>query len=117
MEMWVQLKVANVPPLITSFTSRRGEGGDDDEEEEGRRLSVRLTFLDPCVEDTHTVVIAWGDGATDTFPLPAGQISKRLSASHRYSGDSRRRQPVTATVRDKDGGVATRSLRGERERD
>jgi PKD repeat protein len=52
---------------------------------EGGRVSLSGSFSDASTADAHTVVIDWGDGNTDTLPLPAG--SRTFSATHGYPDD------------------------------
>src|SRR5205814_1384799 len=66
------------------------------------------SFTDPGTQDSHTVVIAWGDGSADTtLALGAGVLT--FSASHQYldnrPGDAQ--YAISATVTDKDGGSAS----------
>src|SRR5439155_1324786 len=62
-------------------------------------------FSDPGSLDSHTVVIDWGDGSTDTtLSLPAGVLT--FSAGHQYLDNRPGDAPyaMSATVTDKDGG-------------
>src|SRR5207302_8342111 len=40
------------------------------------------SFTDPGTQDTHTVVITWGDGQSNTLNLAAGVLT--FNASHQY---------------------------------
>src|SRR5205814_5379970 len=68
------LNVAPSPTLLTLSSTSIFENGTE---------TLSGTFTDPGVADTHTVVINWGDGTTDSLPvLAVGSFS--FSATHRY---------------------------------
>jgi uncharacterized delta-60 repeat protein len=79
--------VNNVAPVITSVNAS-GPINENDS------TTVSGTFTDPGTQDTHTVVIAWGDGSpATTINLAAGVLT--FSASHTYLDDN-----PTATASD-----------------
>lgn len=54
---------------------------------EGDLVDFRVTFDDPGKNDTHTVIIDWGDGTvSDPIVVPAG--SREVITSHRYLDDN-----------------------------
>src|SRR5205807_649380 len=73
---------------------------------ENDTTTVSGSFTDPGTLDTHTVVIAWGDGSPDTIlNLSAGVLT--FSAGHQFL-DNAAGQPhgsfaISAVVTDKDG--------------
>src|SRR5262249_15619640 len=74
--------------------------------DENGTTTVSGSFADPGTQDTHTVVIRWGDGSPDTtLNLGAGVLP--FSATHQYldnpTGQAHGAFQVTATVTDKDG--------------
>ena len=62
----------------------------------GALATIRGSFADPDLTDTHTVSFTWGDGATSSFSLTAGVLS--FSATHTYANAGS--YPVAATVSD-----------------
>ena len=80
--------VANAAPVITSLVTPAAPVA------LGNPVTVALTFTDPGSADTHTISVNWGDGVTT-----AG-LSHAYVAAGLYT--------VTATVRDDDGGEASR---------
>lgn len=62
----------------------------------GLSATVSGSFSDPDPSDTHDVSMAWGDGSTTRFTLPAGVMF--LSGTHTYA--SAGTFTVTATVTD-----------------
>ena len=86
--------VANVAPALTPIANQRVMAG--------ASLSVTATYNDPGLLDTHTAVIDWGDGFTETISLPAG--SQALPLQHTYAAAGR--YTVTITLTD-DGSVDT----------
>lgn len=75
---------------------------------EGGTTSLRGTFTDSGVLDTHTVNIDWGDGGEpETLPVLAAGVTSFGPVSHTYTGelgDSPITDTITVTVTDKDGG-------------
>ena len=80
--------VENVPPVITSLTTPAAAIT------VGTPATVAVAFTDPGSADTHTISVSWGDGATTT------------GLSHVYAAPGL--YTVSVTVRDDDGGAATR---------
>jgi len=70
---------------------------------------VTATFTDVGVVDTHACTFAWNDGSADTVVVAAGTGNGSCSASHAYTSSNV--YPVTVTVADDDGGVATDAFR------
>jgi len=69
--------------------------------------SLELTFDDPGTLDTHTVEVAWGDGAVEVFNVPQG--SRFFGTTHQYldddpSGTSADAYTVNIRVLDDDDG-------------
>ena len=73
----------------------------------GGTASLSGGFADPGTLDSHTVTIAWGDGATGTVNLAAGVLT--YNATHVYSVSSSSqpggKDTISVTVVDKDGGT------------
>ncbi len=79
----------------------------------GQSVMLSGSIADPGSQDTHTVVIDWGDGtANTTLNLAAGVLV--FSATHEYADDNPTGTPsdvnnITATVTDSAGDTATAS--------
>jgi VCBS repeat-containing protein len=71
----------------------------------GEALTLTAAYADPGLLDTHTAVIAWGDGLTGTLNLAAGLSSFDFAHAYAAAGT----YTVTVTLTDDDGGqdVAT----------
>jgi hypothetical protein len=69
----------------------------------GRAFTVTAAFLDPGWLDTHTAVMDWGDGMTETLDLAAGLSGFDLAHAYDIGGV----YTVTLTLADDDGGVDT----------
>ena len=78
--------------------------------DEGSATTVTVTLSDAGVLDTHTLTLAWGDGATESASLAAGVTS--FTATHTYVDDNPTGTPsdvvtVTVDVADDDTGTAS----------
>jgi hypothetical protein len=58
---------------------------DDAPINEGGSTTLRGTFTDAGLDDSHKVTIDWGDGKTDTVDLDAGETS--FAIDHQYDDD------------------------------
>ena len=76
----------------------------DDDIDEGDSTTLSGSFVDPGTLDTHTVVINWGDGSTNTtLNLGAGVLT--YSSPHSYlDDDADDSYTITVTVTDDDTG-------------
>jgi uncharacterized delta-60 repeat protein len=90
---WLVVTAVNVAPVIAALP--------DLSLEVGEAFTLTVAFSDPGVLDTHTVVITWGDGISETVALAAGVLE--LSISHAYSGEGI--YTASVTVSDLDGGI------------
>src|SRR5262249_9128851 len=72
---------------------------------QGGSTSLSRAFTDPGTQDTHAVVINWGDGSQTTLNLAAGVLTFS-GASHAYTGAAGN-YAISATVTDKDQGSVT----------
>ena len=72
----VSVHQANQAPSIASLNLTTGA--------EGGSSSLALTFADPDAADTHTVSVAWGDGATSDSGTLASTVTT-FGASHVYA--------------------------------
>ena len=88
------VKVNNVAPTA-SVTC--------DEIDEGGTANLTATFSDVGTEDTHTMVVAWGDGTED----PSVAVTSPVAISHVYGDDGS--FGVTITVTDDDTGEVVSS--------
>ena len=77
---------------------------------ENDSITLSGSFVDPGTLDTHTVVISWGDGSSNTtLNLAAGVLS--YSTTHKYLDDNPTGTPsdvnaIQVTVTDKDSASA-----------
>ncbi|HLJ96242.1 MAG TPA: PKD domain-containing protein, partial [Gemmataceae bacterium] len=99
-----QATVQNPPPanINLSFANGTITAGDT--------ATLNGTFTDTATQDTHTVVINWGDGsANTTLNLAAGVLN--FSAQHPYLGSSSSGVPYSAqvTISDEDNATASAS--------
>lgn len=66
---------------------------------EGTTAKLVLNFSDPDEDDTHTVIINWGDGNTNTYNLAAGELV--LNESHFYNNNPETSQfTIHVTLKD-----------------
>ena len=82
----IELEVKNVGPLVVTGTMAAADEGDE--------VRFTGTFTDVGSEDTHSVVIAWGDGKQDsitTFRSP-------FARTHVYTDNSPPNATFTITV-------------------
>jgi uncharacterized repeat protein (TIGR01451 family) len=102
----VTVMVTNVAPTLSNLRVTPSPVN------EGSVATLKGTITDPGTEDTFTLQVDWGDGATGSYDLPAGTTS--FSETHTYTDDDptgtpQDDYPVSVTVTDKDGGVGTGS--------
>lgn len=76
--------------------------------DEGGSVTVNGSILDAGVEDTHTVLVDWGDGTTSTATVD--QVAGTFSADHTYADDdptgtASDLSNIAITVTDDDTGV------------
>jgi hypothetical protein len=90
--------VSNVAPVIAPLADQEITVGD--------ALTLTATFTDPGLLDTHTAVIVWGDGLSETLDLAGGVYSFEITHSYAMTGT----YPVTVTLSDDDGGVDVASF-------
>ena len=93
--------VVNVPPTISAVSGPTAPSAIN------TAITVSATFTDPGTADTHTCVVAWGDGTTLTVTA-AGSGNGSCSATHAYAAAGL--YAVSVSVTDKDGGTATAQL-------
>src|SRR5262249_53301919 len=99
--------VNNVAPSDVSLSTSAATVNEND------TLTLTGSFADAGTQDSHTVVINWGDGSAGTsLSLAAGVLT--FSASHAYLDDNPTGTPsdvntIAVTVLDDDTGAATGS--------
>jgi acyl-[acyl carrier protein]--UDP-N-acetylglucosamine O-acyltransferase len=91
----------NMPPMIQEFLLQPSHGFLD----EGDELYVFASFLDPDFDDSHFIVIEWGDEEIYTTTQHSGTYDDIVSASHIYIDDNPTGTPhdeyiVTIRIRD-----------------
>jgi PKD domain len=84
--------VANVPPDVTIASPTSGTLF-----QVGDLVTVDAPFTDPGTNDSHTCMIDWGDGVTDTGTIAAGACT----GGHTYTSGGT--VTITVTVTDDDG--------------
>jgi hypothetical protein len=84
-------KINPTPPVVAVPTVSPVTGP------EGGTVNLSGMFADPDALNTHTVLITWGDGATDTLNLGAG-ISSYGPLPHTYRDNQPGNAPFTITV-------------------
>jgi len=89
---WLVVTVTNVDPVLSEIS--------DQSVVAGQVLTVTASFFDPGSEDVLTLDVDWGDGLTETFPLPDG--TEAFPLDHIYADDGT--YTVKVTVTDDDGG-------------
>ncbi|MEA5385878.1 PKD domain-containing protein [Haloarculaceae archaeon H-GB11] len=89
--------VSNVAPDVTMTLDATGV--------EDEMVSVSATVTDPGTADTHTAVVDWGDGTSESVAVTQGAGTASLGAAHTYAAGGV--YAVTVTVTDDDGGAAT----------
>jgi len=99
------VNVSNVPPANIQLTLSQATINENDS------TTLSGSFSDPGILDTHTVVINWGDGSSNTTLTLAADVLTFGGVSHQYldnpaSGSS---YAVSVTVTDKDNGSGTGS--------
>jgi PKD repeat protein len=92
--------VTNVAPTV--------DAGADLAANEGQPVSFLGTFADLGVADTHTAVIAWGDGAVEAVPIAESNGSGTITGLHTYADDGT--YNVVVTVTDDDGAAGADGL-------
>ncbi len=97
-----QITIDNVPPANLKLALTAGSIN------EGGTTILSGSFTDPGQQDTHTVVVNWGDGSpTTTVNLGAGVVTFG-GLTHQYldnpGGQPNGSFPVQVTVTDQDGG-------------
>ena len=91
------LTVANLPPVISGLQLQETVTSPSE-----RNVQLRGSYGDVGTLDSHTVVVAWGDGSSSNAVLDAA--TRSFSASHRYATTSSVQVfAVVATVQDDDG--------------
>ena len=106
------ITVANVIPVITGLSVNSAVIN------ENGSVTISGSFTDKGIQDTHTVLINWGNGETSSAAVVVqGSGSGTFSATHQYRDDnptSTSFDPYTirATVTDDDGGLSVSSTVG-----
>lgn len=102
-----EVTVSNVAPTVTidSITDEDGSvlGVDLPFIFPGRVLTLAGSYTDPGVTDTHTGLVAWGDGTQTDL----GAVSGPVQAAHTY--DMPGVYTAALTITDDDGGAGTDS--------
>ena len=93
----LSVAVANVAPVITSFT------GPTDPVALGTAVTVNGAFTDAGILDTHTATINWGDGSSSSGAVSEINGSGTVSGTHVYTAAGI--YSVLLAVTDKDGGA------------
>ncbi len=104
-----EISVLNVTPTITGLAL------DSKNINENNTVVLSGVFTDPGLQDTHTVLINWGDGNISTLPVnQLGQVNRAFQLSHQYLDDTPTGTPsdllpIIVTVLDDDGDSAQTS--------
>jgi Ca2+-binding RTX toxin-like protein len=96
------INLTNVAPEILSLSSdatlaTKGEIGEP--------VTISANFSDAGIPDTHTAMIAWGDGTTSAGTV--NQLDGTVSASHAYASGGVFTATITLTDDDGDIAIAT----------
>ncbi|MCR9200559.1 MAG: PKD domain-containing protein [Planctomycetaceae bacterium] len=95
------LTVENVAPEVSlNDPAPLSDKGDTDSP-----VVLVVDFDDPGLQDTHTVVVNWGDGSTDTVALTSGERSVAVSHTYLTGGVF----SIDVSVTDDDTGTGTAS--------
>jgi streptogramin lyase len=91
---------ANVTPTLAASTIN-----------EGQSATLGGTFTDPNTLDSHTVVVAWGDGSANTSLSLGSGVYSFSGVSHTYQDNLPNNAPytITVTVTDNHGASASGS--------
>jgi hypothetical protein len=103
------VEVHNVAPVLSNLTLSAAQLV------EGGTVILSGLFTDPGAAENFTLLITWGDGTTDTLPLPYTEArnGRAFSLQHQYLDDpagSDDQYPISVQVTDGDGGTATGKL-------
>jgi hypothetical protein len=118
----VRIDIANVAPIIGSITVNNIDPVVNDSDlilsettiNENGLITLNGWFTDIGLLDTHTVMVAWGDGSGSTATISQGAGFGTFTATHQYLDDDPSGTPaddytVTVTVTDDDTGSDTAS--------
>jgi streptogramin lyase len=91
---------SNVTPTLTAATIN-----------EGQSATLGGTFTDPDAQDTHTVVVSWGDGSANTTLSLGSGVFSFSGVSHTYQDNLPGNSPyyIAVTVTDNHGASASGS--------
>ncbi len=98
--------VENAPPQILNLTSNHSSILDVSYD---GSIKIEAGIFDPGTQDTHTVMVDWGDGST-METIPVDPSTKTLQSDHTYSQAGV--YSIIVTVLDDDGGISTESTTG-----
>lgn len=94
----ITVTVQNVAPTLDGELQLEPESIN-----EGSSVTLSGDFIDPGIDDAHTVSIDWGDGsAPEVLVVPTG--ARSFSSDHTYQ-DNHAPAEITVTLRDDDGGA------------
>jgi predicted extracellular nuclease len=94
------VNVFNVSPMVTaSFSTANVACG-------ANNATLNVSFTDPGAADTHTAVINWGDGSTQTV----NPATSPFSLAHTYAAAGIYTATVTVTDDDSDAGATTAAV-------
>ncbi|APZ96400.1 PKD domain-containing protein [Fuerstiella marisgermanici] len=100
--------VNNVAPVASGLTLNSSTINEDGS------VTVSGSFTDVGIQDTHTVMIDWGDGTSSPATVTQAAGTGTFTATHQYLDDdptatSSDNYTITATVTDDDGGTDSAS--------